>query len=904
MKNLLKCISILLIIVGLNDSLTAQPQYYNYTGAGNGSNSFPFNVGGGKDVQLLYLSGEFNQPTPAPAGNIISVSLFFNAGFGPATYTDMTIKLGQSNITNLTSGAFYAGALTTVYYRASISLSTAASSWLTFTLDSPFAYDPTQSLIVDIGQCGASGTLGGTNAYTNLSGVRRVWSVGGCPFVAYASSSIYIYNMGFTIGAASGPTVVTTAATAVTSTTASLNGTVNANGNSTTVTFEYGLTTLYGTTVPGVPSPVTGSSVTPVTAAITGLTPGTLYHFRCKGTNSNGSANGADLTFTTTTTPPTIVTNPASNIGATTAQLNGTVTANNFSTTVSFNWGLTIAYGNTLAGIPSPVTGNVPTAVLANIAGLTTGQTYHFRCVGVNAGGTTNGADQSFIAGCTIPPAAGVVSGPSILCAYSVGNVFGTDLIAGATSYTWTLPPGCVITAGAGTRYITVTWGATAGNVTVAGTNACGNGTPSSMAVSLYPPPTPTITGTSSGCQGFSAVYTTQAGMTGYIWTVSAGGIITAGTGTNSVSVTWNAAGAQTVSVNYANANGCYALTPVSYIVTVNALPAITITGTSSLCANSGYYNYSTQTGFTNYVWTISPGGTITLGQGTSQVQVNWNQVGAQWIAVNYTNPAGCSAPAPVQYAVTVNPLPGAAGTITGTAVLCGGTSGVAYSVGAVSNATSYIWTLPAGAAIATGAGTNSITVNFAANASSGNITVYGNNLCGNGASSPGFAVTVNPIPVTPVIILAGVIITSGAPAGNQWYYNSTLIPGATNPTYTATQNGEYWCIVTLNGCSSAESNHVNVVIIGIDQLQSENFTVRPVPNDGRFTVSMISPSQETFTIQVMNTLGVMISELRGIEVKGTVEQVIDLRPVSDGIYTVLIRSSSARIVKKVVVKK
>jgi hypothetical protein len=47
-----------------------------------------------------------------------------------------------------------------------------------------------------------------------------------------------------------------------------------------------------------------------------------------------------------------------------------------------------------------------------------------------------------------------------------------------------------------------------------------------------------------------------------------------------------------------------------------------------------------------------------------------------------------------------------------------------------------------------------------------------------------------------------------------------------------------------------------------------------------------------------------MISELRGIEVKGTVEQVIDLRPVSDGIYTVLIRSSSARIVKKVVVKK
>jgi hypothetical protein len=903
MKNLLKCISILLLIIaGLNDSLSAQPQYYNFNN-GSGSNSFPFNVTAGKDVQLLYLAGAFNQPSAAPAGNIVTLFLRLSSAMNSVTYTDLTIKLGQSTITNLTSGSFYTGPMTTVYYRASVTL-TNPTGWAAFILDIPFAYDPTQSLIVDIGQCSASAG-GGICYFTTQTNNLRVWSVGGCPFVCYTSVSIYNYDLGINLGAATGPTVVTTAATSVGSTTATLNGTVNANGNSTTVTFEYGLTTTYGTTVPGVPSPVTGTSVTPVSAAITGLTPGTLYHFRAKGTNSAGSANGADLTFTTTTgTPPTVVTNPASNIGPTTAQLNGTVTANNTSTTVSFNWGLTTTYGNTVTGIPSPVTGNVPTAVLANIAGLTTGLTYHFRCVGVNAGGTTNGLDQSFLAGCTIPPAAGVVSGPNILCTNSIGNVFGVDPIPTANTYTWTLPAGCVITAGAGTRYITVTWGATAGNVTVAGTNPCGNGASSFMAVSLYPSPTPTITGTSSGCQGFSAVYTTQAGMTGYTWTVSAGGTITAGAGTNSISVTWNAAGAQTVSVNYSNANGCFAVTPTSYAVTVNALPAISITGQSSLCVNSGYYNYSTQSGFTNYIWTISTGGTITLGQGTNQIQVIWSQVGAQWVAVNCTTPAGCSAPAPVQYAVTVNPLPSPAGTITGTAALCAGTNGVAYSVGTVQNATSYIWTLPAGAAIVTGAGTNNITVNFAANASSGNITVYGNNLCGNGSSSPAFPITVNPIPVTPVIVLTGVTITSDAPAGNQWYYNGTIISGATGQTYTATQNGEYWCVVTLNGCSSAESNHVNETVIGIDQLQSESFTVSPVPNDGRFTVSMTSPSKETFTIQVLNNLGVLISELRGIEVKGTVEKVIDLRPVANGIYTVIFENSQRQVVKKIVVNK
>jgi hypothetical protein len=133
--------------------------------------------------------------------------------------------------------------------------------------------------------------------------------------------------MGINIAAVTGPAVVTTAATAILPTTASLNGTVNANGNSTTVSFEYGLTTAYGTTVPGVPATVTGSVVTPVTAAITGLTPGTLYHFRVKGTNSNGSANGSDLTFTTAATPPTVTTDPATNITVSTAQLNGTVNA-------------------------------------------------------------------------------------------------------------------------------------------------------------------------------------------------------------------------------------------------------------------------------------------------------------------------------------------------------------------------------------------------------------------------------------------------------------------------------------------------------------------------------------------------------------------------------------------------
>jgi len=99
--------------------------------------------------------------------------------------------------------------------------------------------------------------------------------------------------------AADPPNVTTNAETNVTTNSATLNGTVNANGTSTTVTFEYGTDTNYGTTVAGSPSPVTGNSDTPVSANITGLLPNTNYHYRVVATNAGGTTSGLDEMFTT-----------------------------------------------------------------------------------------------------------------------------------------------------------------------------------------------------------------------------------------------------------------------------------------------------------------------------------------------------------------------------------------------------------------------------------------------------------------------------------------------------------------------------------------------------------------------------------------------------------------------------
>ena len=97
----------------------------------------------------------------------------------------------------------------------------------------------------------------------------------------------------------SAPTATTNAASAVTAAGATLNGTVNANNDDATVTFEYGLDTSYGDTVTADQSPVTGATDTAVSTAITGLTPSTTYHYRVVAVNSAGTTNGNDQTFAT-----------------------------------------------------------------------------------------------------------------------------------------------------------------------------------------------------------------------------------------------------------------------------------------------------------------------------------------------------------------------------------------------------------------------------------------------------------------------------------------------------------------------------------------------------------------------------------------------------------------------------
>lgn len=106
------------------------------------------------------------------------------------------------------------------------------------------------------------------------------------------------------------PNATAVAATNIATTTATLNGLVSSNNAATTVTFEMGTTTSYGTSVNASPNSVNSDTPTAVSAALTGLLANTTYNYRVKAVNTQGTTYSSNMTFTTNANPTVVLTLP------------------------------------------------------------------------------------------------------------------------------------------------------------------------------------------------------------------------------------------------------------------------------------------------------------------------------------------------------------------------------------------------------------------------------------------------------------------------------------------------------------------------------------------------------------------------------------------------------------------
>ena len=192
----------------------------------------------------------------------------------------------------------------------------------------------------------------------------------------------------------------------------------------------------------------------------------------------------------------------------------------------------------------------------------------------------------------------------------------------------------------------------------------------------------------------------------------------------------------------YRLSNSC-ANTSSVVIVNINASPvsAGIISGLTTVCQNQNNVTYSVPiiANATSYNWTLPNG--ASGNSSTQSIVVNYGTTAVNGsITVFGSNSCGNGATSTLP--IIVNPLPVASGIITGPINVCPGQNYVTYSVAAIDNATSYLWTLPNGASGTSSA--DNITVNYGASASLGNITVRGNNSCGDGALST-LTITIKP---------------------------------------------------------------------------------------------------------------------------------------------------------------
>lgn len=342
-----------------------------------------------------------------------------------------------------------------------------------------------------------------------------------------------------------------------------------------------------------------------------------------------------------------------------------------------------------------------------------------------------------------IVPMAGNISGPTSICSLvnsGTNAVYSIAALANATIYVWSVPVGATIVSGQGTTSISVSFNSnfgTADTISVYG-GFCTNSPPRKLVITKTLPATPgAITGPTNACpfvgQATNAIYSIAPvpDATSYTWTVPTGASIVSGQGSTSIQVSYNNTFVSgNIKVTSNASCGSRAPGSVSISRLTPGTPSI-ITGATNACPYLGTntqvsYSIPAVTNASSYTWTVPANVSIVSGQGTTNILVTFGSAfTSSAIKVKAVSNCYVSSDRSLNITTTTSSTPG---TITGPTNACpfiNAPNVATYTIRKVSNALSYIWTVPAGAAITShpaGAGLNDtiITVSYNNNFVSG----------------------------------------------------------------------------------------------------------------------------------------------------------------------------------------
>ena len=360
---------------------------------------------------------------------------------------------------------------------------------------------------------------------------------------------------------ARGVDALTQTATGIGQNSATLNGALIPANASGKFYFQYGTTTNYGSSM-ATNTVVASLSATNVSAAITGLTVSTLYHYRVVLTNAAGVKSGTDATFTTSAlgnTPPGITTQPQAQTACAGGAASFTVTATG-STPLSYQW------------LKAGVTISNATNATVNLSAITTNDAVNYSVIVTNAFGSVT----SSVAALTVNVAPAVTSQPQSLTNNTGTSATFSVTATGTATLTYQWRKGGANLSGATSASYTnssVT-GGDAGNYDVVVANSCGSVTSAVAVLTVTGPPTITAQPQSVTTNaGSAATFSVTAGGTAplaYQWRFAGANVPSA---TNSIhaiaSVATNDAGNYSVVVT--NAFGAVTSSIATLTVTVGS---------------------------------------------------------------------------------------------------------------------------------------------------------------------------------------------------------------------------------------------------------------------------------------------------------------------------------------------
>ncbi len=443
------------------------------------------------------------------------------------------------------------------------------------------------------------------------------------------------------------------------------------------------------------------------------------------------------------------------------------------------------------------------------------------------------------------------INGPFNVCKNTTGINYTTSLVTYATGYHWSCPIGIKITGGQNTQTLSVKIdnSAVSGNISVYAYDPCGNADTAYLAITVHDDPVITITGNDTVCQGTPSNFGTSPGNTIYQWSVSpAGNIVAGGTSTsNTITIVWNTTGANWVTVNYVDANGCTDTLPVQHTVWVNTgnpvsvsitastnnvcegtpvtFTAIPMNGGSSPAYQWKVNGFNTGTNSSNYTYNPTSGDLVSCILTSSNTTCVSNNPATSNTIIMVINPN-----IPVSVSISASSNPACSGipvTFTANPVNGGSSPSYQWKVNGINvgiNSSTYTFTPVAGDLISCNL-TSSDTTCISNNPATSNtvIMVINDNL----VIDLTIAASLNPVCLGTPVTFTATPVNGGSSPIYQWKVNGVNVwTNSSTYTYNPVSGDQILCILTSNiVCPIGNPATSNTIIMNVPASPVVTFT-------------------------------------------------------------------------------